>query len=182
MSRFACASLALLSLAASNAVAGPITVGAGLGVTQDEASSNQDPFSTLSLFGRIALGRSISTELDITKVNTAQGYSARVITGLLVLDLGSNVHWVPQLFAGLGIDRASVGYGDYSGHHFEGGAGLEYRADGGFAIGARFHLGGRSIDSEPAVYPLACCTDLYAPNTLQASQYRSFDLYAGIRF
>jgi hypothetical protein len=182
MSRLAYVSLALLSLAASNAAAGPITVGAGLGVTQDEASSNQDPFSTLSLFGRIALGRSFSTELDITKVNTAQNNSARILTGLVVLDLGSSLHWVPQLFAGLGIDRASTGYGDASGHHCEGGAGLEYRADGGFTIGARFHLGGRSIDSEPKVYPLACCVDLYSPNTLQASEYRSFDLYAGVRF
>jgi hypothetical protein len=174
---------AALILAAATASAGPVTVGAGLGITQDQANSSQDPYSTLSAFGRIALTHRFGVELDLAKVNTEPGYSARMITGLAVLDLGDSIHWVPHIFAGLGYDDANVGYGDYQGHHFEGGLGLEYRADGGFTVGARFHLGGRSIDSQPAVYPLACCTDpYYSPNTLQASEYRSLDAYAGIRF
>ena len=170
-------------LAAVTASAGPLTVGAGRGITQDQANSGQDPNSTMSAFGRIALTRRFGVELDLTKVETSPTYSARVITGLAVLDLGDNVHWVPQIFAGLGYDDANVGYGDIQGHHFEGGLGLEYRADGGFTIGARFHLGGRSIDSQPVIETFACCSDpLYSPNTLQASEYRSLDAYAGIRF
>lgn len=175
-------SVLALSLLATTATAGPITVGAGLGITQDEASSTQDPFSTLSLLGRLSLGHRLSAEVDITKVNTAQSYSARAVTGLAVLDLGSNVHWVPQLFVGLGVEGWDAGYGATTlAHHVEGGAGLEYRADGGFSIGARFHIGDREIDSEPKAVPLACCTDLWSPNTLHADQFRSFDLYAAIR-
>jgi hypothetical protein len=173
---------AALILGAATASAGPVTVGASLGITQDEVNSNQDPNSTLSAFGRVAVTHRFGVELDLTKVDTGSGYSARIITGLAVLDLGNSVHWVPHIFAGLGYDAANDGYGDIEGHHFEGGLGLEYRADGGFTVGARFHLGGRSIDSQPAVYPLACCSDLWSPNTLQASEYRSLDAYAAIRF
>ena len=179
MHRLACA----LVLASSSALAAPITVGAGLGITQDEVSSSQDPSSTLAVFGRLGLSHRLAAELDFTKVDTAANSAARTVTGYLVLDLGSNPRWVPQLFAGAGIDRADAGYGEIDGHHFEGGLGLEYRAESGFTIGARFHLGGRSIDSQPLVYPVACCTnDLWSPNTLEASQYRSLDAYAGVRF
>ncbi|MEP6865274.1 MAG: outer membrane beta-barrel protein [Deltaproteobacteria bacterium] len=179
MVRLAHAAVALLA-AAGIASAGPVTVGAGLGITQDQTNSGQDPNSTLSAFGRLALTHRFGVELDLAKVDTSSGYAAKMITGLAVLDLGDSVHWVPHVFAGLGYDQASVGYGDIQGHHFEGGLGLEYRTDGGFTIGARFHIGGRSIDSSPGVYPLACC--LYEPTTLQASEYRSLDAYAGIRF
>jgi hypothetical protein len=183
MVRLAYAAVALVALvgAAGIASAGPVTVGAGMGITQDQANSGQDPNGTLSAFGRIMITHRFGAELDLTKVDTSSGYAAKMITGLAVLDIGDNVHWVPQVFAGLGYDQASVGYGDIEGHHFEGGLGLEFRGDAGFTVGARFHIGGRSIDSEPAVYPLACCT-LYEPNTLQASEYRSLDAYAGIRF
>ncbi|MEO6775712.1 MAG: outer membrane beta-barrel protein [Kofleriaceae bacterium] len=182
MVRLAHAVILPVAAAASIASAGPITVGAGLGVTQDQVNSSQDPNTTLSAFGRIALTHHFGAELDLTKVDTGSGYSARVITGLAVLDLGDSVRWVPQVFAGLGYDQANVGYGDVEGHHFEGGLGLEYRAAGGFTVGARFHLGSRSIDSQPAVYPLACCSDLWSPNTLEAGEYRSLGAYAGIRF
>jgi len=180
MLRLAYASAVLLA-AATTAAAGPVTVGASVGITQDQANSTQDPNSTLAAFGRLALTHRFGVELDLTKINTASGYAARTFTGLAVLDLGDSTHWVPHVFAGAGYDDANVGYGDIQGHHFEGGLGLEYRADGGFTVGARFHIGGRSIDSQPAVYPLACCT-YYEPNTIQASEYRSLDAYAGIRF
>jgi len=170
-------------LAATTAAAGPITIGAGLGATQDQANSNgQGTNSMLSAFGRLALTHRFGVELDLGKVDTGSGYATHRFTGLAVLDVGDSVHWVPHVFAGAGYDSANLGYGDMTGHHFEGGLGLEYRADGGFTIGARFHIGGRSIDSQPAVYPLACCV-LYEPsNTLQASEYRTLDAYAGVRF
>lgn len=169
---------AVLAISSTVSFASPITVGAGLGITQDQVNTGQDPNSTLSVFGRFGLTSHLSAELDITKVNLAEGVSARRISGFAVFDLGSNPHWVPQIFAGLGIDRAgTTNYDETDGHHFEGGLGLEYRATGGFIIGARFHLGGRSIDSTPKVY-----TDLYSSYSLQASQYRTLDAYAGIRF
>ena len=107
----------------------------------------------------------------------------RRFTALAILDLtdgGSRL--VPQLFAGAGIDRQDASYGEVDGHHFEGGLGLEYRADGGLVIGARFHLGGRSIDSQPAVLQIACTTVPCGSAELQASEYRTLDAYAAVRF
>jgi hypothetical protein len=46
---------AALILGAATASAGPVTVGASLGITQDEVNSKQDPNSTLSAFGRVAV-------------------------------------------------------------------------------------------------------------------------------
>jgi len=167
----------------SVASASPITVGASLGITQDEVNTGQDPNSSLSVFGRLGLTSRVSAELDITKVGDDNtGTSARAVTGFVVFDLGSNPHWVPQIFAGGGIDREDLVYGESEGHHFEGGLGLEYRATGGFVVGARFHLGGRSIDSQPLVEPLACCDDYYSNAKLNASEFRTLDAYAGIRF
>ncbi|MEO8844693.1 MAG: outer membrane beta-barrel protein [Kofleriaceae bacterium] len=174
-----------MSSAVSSGVsdASPITVGAGGGITQDQVSSGQDPNSSLSLFGRFGLTSRVSAELDITKVgNDSTGTSARTVTGFAVFDLGSNPHWVPQIFAGAGIDREDLSYGESDGHHFEGGLGLEFRATGGFVVGARFHLGGRSIDSQPLVETVACCNDLYSNAKLNASEFRTLDAYAGIRF
>ena len=181
------ASLFAVLAGSSLCFASPITVGAGLGMTQDQVNSSQSPNTALSVFGRFGLTSHLSAELDIAKVgDDTTGTSARVITGFAVFDLGSNPHWVPQLFAGAGIDRESLGYGESDGHHFEGGLGLEYRASGGFLVGARFHLGGRTIDSQPVVVPLeccaACCVDYYSNAKLNSSEFRTLDAYAGIRF
>ena len=168
----------VLAIWSAVSFASPITVGAGLGITQDQVNTGQDPNSALSVFGRLGLTSHLSAELDITKVNLAEGVSARRISGFAVFDLGSNPHWVPHIFAGLGIDHTDAG-SQTDGHHFEGGLGLEYRTTGGFTIGARFHLGGRSTDAQPKVD--VCCTPS-SPYTLQASEYRTLDAYAGIRF
>jgi hypothetical protein len=175
--------LAVLVVLSSVSLASPITVGAGIGITQDEVNTGQDPNSSLSIFGRFGVTSRLSAELDISKVgNDSTGTSARTVTGFAVLDLGSSAHWVPQIFAGAGIDHEDLSYGESDGHHFEGGVGLEYRATGGFVVGARFHLGGRSIDSQPEVVPLACCVDIYSNAKLDASEFRTLDAYAGIRF
>jgi hypothetical protein len=174
---------AVLAMSTSVSFASPITVGASVGMTQDEVNTGQDPNSSLSVFGRFGLTSRLSAELDITKVgDDSTGTSARTVTGFAVFELGANPHWVPQIFAGAGIDREALSYGESDGHHFEGGLGLEYRANGGFVVGARLHLGGRSIDSQPLVEPLACCVDYYSNAKLNASEFRTLDAYAGIRF
>jgi len=175
-------------LSCPSAYAGSITVGVGAGVTQDGANASQDPLTTESVFARIGLTQRFAAELDIQKTNaTDNSTDMKVVTGLLVLDLGSNqLGLVPQLFAGLGIDRSTTGYyGETDGHHFEAGAGLEYRAAGGLTIGARFHIGQRTIDSTPIVYyaTLPCCgPDLQASSSQNDGEFRSLDAYAGIRF
>jgi hypothetical protein len=174
---------AVLAISSAVSFGSPITVGAGLGITQDQVNTGQDPNTTLSLFARLGLTSRLSAELDVTKVgDDSTGTSARTATGFAVFDLGASLHWVPQIFAGAGIDRENLNYGETDGHHFEGGLGLEFRATGGFVVGARFHLGGRSLDSQPKVYPLACCVDYYSNPKLDASEFRTLDAYAGIRF
>lgn len=178
-------------LSGPSAFAGSITVGVGAGVTQDGVNASQNPLTTESVFARFGLTQRFAAELDIQKTNaTDSSTDMRVVTGLLVLDLGSNqLGLVPQLFAGAGIDRSTTGYsGETDGHHFEAGAGLEYRAAGGLTIGARFHIGQRTIDSTPIVYyapngAVPCCGgDLYAPPSQNDGEFRSLDVYAGIRF
>jgi hypothetical protein len=169
-----------LILVSSTAFATPM-VGASIGITQDQTNSTQDPNRTYSLFGRIGIIGHLSAELDLAKPDTNDSTSHRMVTGLAVFDLGDE-HWVPQIFAGAGVDYATDDYGNsVLGHHFEGGLGLEYRATGGFTIGTRFHLGGRSIDSQDSS---GCCVAYVngQQNILAATQYRTLDMYAGIRF
>jgi hypothetical protein len=177
--------LALLTAAPTLAAARPITLAAGLGLTQAKADASQDPNSTLAVFGRIALGRRVSTGLELQRINTDDSYvDIRTVTANLVVDLGSSKHVVPMLIAGAGLDYASYNYGATTdGHHFEGGLGLEYRTDGGLVIGGDVRIGGRSIDDDQQVYPLAGAgVAYYAPSTLREGEYRSARAYVGVRF
>lgn len=191
----ALAALISSPLAAPAAFAGSLTVGAALGVTQDGVNASQAPLTTESVFARLGLTRRLSAELDLQKTNqSGTSNDVRVVTGLVVVDLGSSsLGLVPQLFAGLGIDRSTTSYsGDTDAHHFEVGAGLEYRAAGGLTLGARFHVGQRTVDSTPTMYayPLGadgtavpCCGgDVSAPSSQNDGEFRSVDAYAGIRF
>jgi hypothetical protein len=190
----ALATLISSPLAAPAAFAGSLTVGAALGVTQDGVNASQAPLTTESVFARIGLTQRLSAELDLQKTNQSDtSTDARVVTGLVIVDLGSSpLGFVPQVFVGLGLDRSTTSYsGETDGHHVEVGAGLEYRVAGGLTIGARFHIGQRTVDSAPVVYyPLAegdaavpCCGGAgYAPSTQNDGEFRSLDAYAGIRF
>jgi hypothetical protein len=177
--------LALLAATPTLAAARPITLAAGLGLTQAKADAHQDPNSTLAVFGRIALGRRVATGLELQRINTDDDYVAlRTFTVNLVVDLGSSKRLVPMLIAGAGLDYASYNYGATTdAHHFEGGLGLEYRTDGGLVLGGDVRIGGRSIDSDEQVYPLAGDDVAFrAPSTLREGEYRSARAYVGVRF
>lgn len=187
--------LASSPLASTAAFAGSLTVGFGAGVTQDGVNASQSPLTTESVFARIGLTQRLSAELDLQKTNQPDtSTDVKVVTGLAVLDLGSNqLGLVPQLFAGLGIDRSTTSYyGQADGHHVEAGAGLEYRAAGGLTLGVRFHIGQRTIDSTQNIaYPASgvkdpavpCCGgNQYGSSTQNDGEFRSLDAYAGIRF
>jgi hypothetical protein len=177
--------LALLAATPTLAAARPITLAAGLGLTQAKADASQDPSSTLAVFGRIGLGRRVSAGLELQRINTDDSYvDIRTVTANIVVDLGSSKHLVPMLIAGAGLDYASFNYGATTdGHHFEGGFGLEYRTDGGLVLGGDLRIGGRSIDDDHQAYPLAGeGVALYAPSTLREGEYRSARAYVGVRF
>jgi hypothetical protein len=185
--RFALA-LAAAAAVPSVAAARPITLAAGLGLTQSKADASQDPNSTLAVFGRVGLGSRISGGLELQRINTDDysGVDLRTITANIVVDLGGNKHLVPMLIAGAGLDYASTSYGGSTdAHHFEGGVGLEYRTNGGLVLGGDLRIGGRSIDSDEQAYP---ATDVgvgvafRAPSTLSEGEYRSARAYVGVRF
>jgi hypothetical protein len=177
---------ALLAASPTLAAARPITLAAGLGLTQSKVDASQDPNSTLAVFGRVGLGRRVSAGLELQRINTDDtSVDLRTVTANLVVDLGANKHVVPMILVGAGLDYASYNYGGSTdAHHFEGGLGLEYRADGGLVIGGDLRIGGRSIDSDEEVYPLAGGTGIayYAPSTLHDGEYRSARAYVGVRF
>jgi hypothetical protein len=181
--------LALPSLAAAR----PITAGVDLGLSHSEYNSNTDTdaSSTLGVFARVGLTSRLAAQLEVQRVRMDDTYGAsadlKTGTALLVVELGATGRLVPTLKVGVGLDRASddYGYGATTGHHIEGGFGLEYRLDGGLTLGADVRMGGRSIDDEQQyAYEDAVpgTIALYAPSALQAGEYRSARLTLGVRF
>jgi hypothetical protein len=73
------------------------------------------------------------------------------------------------------------------GHHFEGGLGLEYRAQGGLVIGLDVRLGGRSLENSDVVI---ASPDQSPPIIddgrfvygVAEGEYRAARLTAGVRF
>jgi hypothetical protein len=178
-------SLLLVAALAPPAHAGPLGVGASLGLTQSKADSSADPDHTLAIFGRLALNPRLAAQLELAKLDTTDrglnNVDVRSLGGVVVLDLGTG-RFVPILLAGVGLDRASESYGEIDAHHIEAGIGLEYRSPSGFTLGADARIGDRTIDSDTTIVPLACCTDLWSQPALAGGEYRSLRVALGVRF
>ncbi|MFN0249347.1 MAG: hypothetical protein ACKV2T_20850 [Kofleriaceae bacterium] len=188
-----------ITLVPAIAMARPITAGVNLGVDQSKESgqSGEDPNKSFGLFGRLGLTPRLSAQVEVSKIRMPDGGAEiRSLTGLLVVDLSSSKTFVPVLLVGFGADRSSIDYGDciactggasaQSATHIEGGFGFEYRAPGGFTLGADVRMGGRSIDQSSEVVPLGETREpaiaLYYPSGMQEGEYRSARLRLGIRF
>lgn len=173
--------LALLPTAAS---ARPFTAGVGVGRIEAEQDWDGEADDTLQVFGRLGLTSRVAGQLELQKIEGGTNAEIRTGTALVVVELGRSGRLVPTMFAGMGIDRASDGYG-YSqrGSHIEGGFGLEYRFDGGLTLHADVRLGGRSVEDE-RILPIAVEGDalaLYAPMLIEG-EYRSARVGVGVRF
>lgn len=196
--RFALAAAAALTLVPTLAAARPITAGVNLGVDQSKESglAGEDASKTYGLFGRIGLTPRLSAQLEVSKIRLPdQVTDVRSVTGLLVVDLSASKTFVPVLLVGLGADRSSsTAYADCldcfggsiseSATRIEGGFGLEYRAPGGFTLGADVRMGGRSLTQAVDVQPQTKEPTLaaYYGSGMQAGEYRSARLTLGIRF
>lgn len=174
--------LALPGLAAAN----PVTAGISFGKIKSkvDAASGTDANSTLSVFGRIGLTPRLGAQVEVQKLETDTGGSdIRTATALLVVELGSKGRLVPLLVAGYGVDKESTQYGyEQNAHHTEGGLGLEYRADGGFVIGADVRIGGRTIEGQNAAPIAQGDVKAYVASSLRDGEYRSARLTIGLRF
>jgi hypothetical protein len=176
------AGLVALLLGSTTVASAGVTAGVDLGLTQAKDDGNADSSHTLGVFGRLGFTPRLAGQLELQKIDTGTpNVDIRTVTGLLVVDLGDGGRLMPMILAGIGIDHAGMTYGSVDGHHLEGGFSLEYRADGGFTIGAGFRLGGRSIDSDSTIVPLANVA-LYVPQTIREGEYRSAGIYAAVRF
>jgi opacity protein-like surface antigen len=187
------ASLVSISSLASLAHAGRITVGAAYGLTQSQADaqtdSSADPNHAIGLFARVGLLPQLSLQLDVTRIDTdASDTDIRTGTVLAVIDLTHAIahgRLVPIVLGGAGLDRVSTDYENSSYHHFEAGAGLEYRAGNGLVLGADARVGTRSQDSSSyTAEPIAVGSNvaLYVPSSLSEGQYRAVRLTVGLRF
>ncbi|HTL35957.1 MAG TPA: hypothetical protein VL326_22660 [Kofleriaceae bacterium] len=180
--------IAAIAALPSLADARPFTAGVGIGRSQSKADAEGEASDTLQVFGRLSFTKRLAVQLELQKLELPYD-AATVRSGTLhlVVELGHRGHLFPLLFAGFGGDKFNDAYGyEISGSHTEGGAALEYRADGGLTIGADLRLGGRSIDDDQykiqPVYNDNSSIALYAPETLQPGEYRSARIYAGVRF
>jgi hypothetical protein len=163
----------------SLANAGPVTVGASVGATQQ--ANDASPASTLGIFGRIAMTSRLGAQIELSRTDTGDpAANVQTASALLVVELAATTRWMPILLAGPGIERSDL----INAHHIEGGLGLEYRARAGLTIGIDARMGGRSIDSQPQpLYgAVACCTSYTGPSILTAGEYHSIRLAVGARF
>ncbi len=181
-------SLAISATAAAN----PMTFGASLGLSASKVDSDNgaDATGTLGLFGRLGFSSRLAGQLEVARYKSESGCATctfgtttniRTATALLVVDLtDTSKSWVPTLMAGIGVDRDDGSY-PTTGHHIEGGLGIEYRGDGGITLGADVRMGSRSIDSNNDVLA-GSSTIRFAPTQMQEGEYRSGRITLGIRF
>lgn len=169
----------------------PVTAGVSAGVLHDEADADGEGNRTLGLFGRVGFAKRLSGQLEVMKLDTDDAtYTAtniRIATISLRLDLvdPARSRLVPTVSFGAGIDRASTDYDTTEGHHFEGGLGLEYRAQGGFTVGLDLRFGGRSIEQEEIAVPTVegdVAPHIYDGGGLREGEYRALRATAGIAF
>ena len=174
------------------AAAGPITAGVSVGAHHDKVDSDGEGNRTLGLYGRVGLARRLSAQLEVMKIDTDEATytptTIRTATASLRLDLVDQAksRFIPTVSFGMGIDRASTDYDTTEGHHFEGGLGIEYRAQGGLVVGLDFRLGGRSVEDEAVAYPTGGIEGVaplvYDGGGLREGEYRAIRLSAGIAF
>lgn len=171
----------------SVAAARPITAGVALGISHGQDDADDQANSTLGVFARVGLTSRLAAQLEVQRIRMDDTYGAggdlKTGTALLVVELGRTGRLVPTLAVGVGLDRASDDYyGATTGHHIEGGLGLEYRFDGGLTLGADVRVGGRSVDDKVYAYDDKAVIALYAPSPLEEGEYRSARVTLGVRF
>jgi hypothetical protein len=187
----------VLVLTPSVAAAGPVTVGASLGLSEAkiDADNGADATQTLGLWGRLAFSPRVAGQLEVLRYKAESGCAQctfgtttniRTATASLVVDLSQGGKLVPTLIAGIGLDRNDGSF-TQTGRHIEGGLGVEYRGEGGVTIGADARLGSRTLDEgdviavddgETGVRVLPA----FQATELQAGEYRSIRITLGVRF
>jgi hypothetical protein len=184
--------IVIVAVLATSADAGPLTIGADIGLTHSDVDGNDDATPTLGVFARLALGMHVAGELELARIGMIPGLDAAGHDGmtsvsgvdmkqagaLVVVDLGDG-SLVPVVLVGAGVDHAMWGaIVDTVYAHAEAGLGLEWRTSAGFTLGADLRIGDRSIVSQSTADVLLNVW----PRLLSEGEYRSGRLFVGARF
>jgi hypothetical protein len=175
---------ALVLGSATVASANPaITAGFSMGMAQSKQDSAGDANNTLGLWGRMQFTPRVHGQLELVRISTdTPGANLRTGTLLLVVDLANSGKLMPVLLAGFGLDFSSDEFGyNTTGHHIEGGIGLEYRERNGLTFGIDARLGGRTIGQNDIAVPVEGAIT-FVPSRLADGEYRQIRATIGVRF
>lgn len=187
----------IFALSPALAAAHPITIGATIGETQSEVESenNQGPDRTYGGFVRVGITRHISTQFEVSRIDSDPTCDVWTATLLAVIE-GNGfpsqlVHgrFVPIVLLGVGESWGTtadvVNTTDYM-LDLVAGLGVEYRAANGFVLGVQARLGERSLQTTYAIYSVDTPPGQgpYRPEYegLWAGQFRSVLLTGGWTF
>jgi hypothetical protein len=166
-----------------------LTAGFSIGMAQSKADAPSDANNTLGLWGRYRFATRVSAQLEFMRISTDErNANLRSGTVSLVVDLANKGRYglMPYLIAGIGIDRSADELGsNYTGHHLEGGLGLELRLRNGLTAGIDARLGGRSIgpnEEDVIEPPTGGDVIFYVPSRLTDGEYRQIRATLGVRF
>jgi hypothetical protein len=164
------------------ASAGPVSFGAGIGLSKSTGAPDAAATEDLGLLGRISLGWRLSLQAELHRAQVDNPTFEQTSGSILaVVDLAHGT-WVPLLLAGAGLDRGSVVGESIDAHHFEAGLGMELRSKGGMFVGADARLGEIDVDQQPALLPQICFVGGCPMNYVHAGEYRSVRATVGVRF
>jgi hypothetical protein len=181
--RLAIVAIVALVAAPAPALAGPITFGADLGVTQSRVDAGSSANPTLGAFGRVGVARHLALQLSIARIempdgNMMPGIDMKQADAAVITELATGTI-VPFVIVDAGVDRAQwQELRDRVYVHGEIGLGLDWRLAGGLVIGGDVRLGERTL----VAHSEANVDTYLEPRMLSEGDYRSARLYAGVRF
>lgn len=138
-----------ITAASATALANPLELGAGVGLTQSsqDASNSESSRQIDALYLRVGVFGPLSLQGELGSTD-ASGGNVHSLTGAAVLELGRH-RWVPYLLAGVGADSTTS---SSTSPRAEAGVGLEYRTQSGLAIGVDVREGYRPSAPQPPLY------------------------------
>jgi hypothetical protein len=195
LTRLACVLATVVAVTSSTAaLAGPLEVGAGVGLTQtaQDASNGASSQVVDTMFARLRVIGPLAAQAEFGRIYLA-GASVLTATADAVVQLGSG-RIRPFLLVGAGVDQMSPGDGSPSQTftRLEAGAGVEVRVTGGLILGLDLRDGSRTDQSPPQEFdePIAAgagagvvrLSPSYVPTTLASGDYRTVRLTVGLAF
>ncbi len=174
--------VALVLTSSAVASAGPLELGAGVGLIQSssDASAGNSSQQIDTLFGRLRVLGPLAAQVEIGHMDLSSG-NVRTLEGAAVVQFGHR--WQPFALLGVAMDSQNDGYATSTYTRIEAGIGLDFHITGGLVIGADIRDGNRDVPqvAEPLANGGAA---RYAPrdepSNLAGGDYRTIRLTLAI--